>query len=292
MGTTATDGKVKKVLLVDDEEPILDTLSDIIDYRNEDRMRHGGEFYRIFKCRNGAEALDVIASEKPDAVVSDVLMPDMDGLQLLAEINRTNLLIPVILITGSQSDQTVLRALRSGAYSYLTKPIDPIHFLDRLSQALDGYNEFQKIRVLSALPNWIELEVRICLNPRSLFDFFSKLQQGFSDKQLKLMGYAFEELLTNAVEWGNNYDPSKKVVVSYLETSRFVEYRIKDEGEGFDLEKLEHAAIGNPDPIKVHDRRKELGLRVGGFGLHTAHKIADELIYSEQRNQVAIVKYK
>jgi anti-sigma regulatory factor (Ser/Thr protein kinase) len=69
--------------------------------------------------------------------------------------------------------------------------------------------------------------------------------------------------------------------------------RIKDPGEGFSLEELQHAAIDNPayDPIRHALFREAQGLRPGGYGLLIARHLVDELVYSEKGNEVLLVKY-
>ena len=69
--------------------------------------------------------------------------------------------------------------------------------------------------------------------------------------------------------------------------------RIADPGEGFDIEKLCHAAIGNPpdSPLQHAIVREEQGLRPGGLGLMMTQSLVDELIYNEARNEVVFIKY-
>jgi len=74
---------------------------------------------------NGATAaLDRIASRDYDAIVTDIKMPGMDGLALLAEIRSRRLDTPILIITGHGEYDLALRALRGGAYDFIHKPID------------------------------------------------------------------------------------------------------------------------------------------------------------------------
>jgi anti-sigma regulatory factor (Ser/Thr protein kinase) len=99
-------------------------------------------------------------------------------------------------------------------------------------------------------------------------------------------------MLLNAIEWGGQFDPSRKVRVSYLRAKRMLLYRIADPGPGFRLEDLQHAAITHPgDPIAHMQAREEKGLRPGGFGLLLVSAKVDELLYNEARNEVVFVKY-
>jgi len=104
---------------------------------------------------------------------------------------------------------------------------------------------------------------------------------------------AFKEILLNAMEHGGHFDPSQYVEISFVRMRRAVVCRVKDPGEGFSLEELRHAALNSPpgDPIGHLAVREAQGLRSGGFGLLLAKKLVDELIYSEQGNDVLLVKY-
>jgi anti-sigma regulatory factor (Ser/Thr protein kinase) len=107
------------------------------------------------------------------------------------------------------------------------------------------------------------------------------------------IGYAFRELLLNAVEWGGKLDPKRKVRIACLRSERMLLYRIADPGPGFKIDQLPHAAIGQStdDPIAHMQVREEKGIRPGGFGLMMVRASVDELIYNEKRNEVVFVKY-
>ena len=104
---------------------------------------------------------------------------------------------------------------------------------------------------------------------------------------------AFRELLFNAIEWGGKLDPSRRVRIAYLRAGRMLLYRIADPGQGFQLENLEHAAVGQAsgDPVAHVQVREDKGLRPGGFGLMMVRAQVDELLYNEKRNEVVFVKY-
>jgi two-component system response regulator HydG len=101
-----------KVLLVDDEPGILEALQIL--------MR--GEGYDVTVARTGREALDAIESAKPDIVVSDIRMPGVTGLEVLARAREVDPAIAVILMTAQASLQSAVRAVNEGAYYYLQKP--------------------------------------------------------------------------------------------------------------------------------------------------------------------------
>jgi anti-sigma regulatory factor (Ser/Thr protein kinase) len=104
---------------------------------------------------------------------------------------------------------------------------------------------------------------------------------------------AVDELLGNAIEHGGRYDSGGKVAFSLLRTPRMLLFYVGDGGPGFSLDAISHAAVSNPpdEPLRHAQVRNEMGMRPGGFGILLVKKIADELIYSEQGNEVVLVKY-
>ena len=103
----------------------------------------------------------------------------------------------------------------------------------------------------------------------------------------------FREILLNAMEHGGRFDPDKVVEVSAVRTDRTIVYYVRDPGPGFRPEAMEHAASDDPgdDPIAHVEKRLEQGMRPGGFGILMAKNVVDELIYSEQGNEVILIKH-
>jgi anti-sigma regulatory factor (Ser/Thr protein kinase) len=126
-----------------------------------------------------------------------------------------------------------------------------------------------------------------------LQSFVMHLEANLPEAVREAVAQAFRELLTNAIEWGGKLDPNRKVRISCVRTGRLLLYRIADPGEGFDIDRLRHAAIMNPDddPMRHLSVREEQGLRPGGFGLAMTRSLVDDLIYNEARNEVLLIKY-
>jgi DNA-binding response OmpR family regulator len=114
------------ILLVDDESSILDNLAPFLE-------RAG---FEVSTSQNGKQALDVINREEIDLVVSDVLMPVMDGRELLRSLRQENNWIPVILLTqvGEAFERAV--ALEEGADDYINKPFEPHELTARVKAVL------------------------------------------------------------------------------------------------------------------------------------------------------------
>ena len=104
---------------------------------------------------------------------------------------------------------------------------------------------------------------------------------------------AFREILLNAMEHGGRFDPDQVVEVAAVRTERAIVFYVRDPGPGFLIGDLLHAAVSNPpdDPVAHAEKRAQLGLRPGGFGLLLAQGIVDEMIYSERGNEVLLIKH-
>jgi DNA-binding response OmpR family regulator len=114
------------ILLVDDEPSIIENLAPFLE-------RSG---FEVSTAANGAQGLEIIDQAEPDLVVSDVLMPDMDGRELLRTLRQADNWIPVILLTqvGEAFERAV--ALEEGADDYINKPFEPHELAARIRAVL------------------------------------------------------------------------------------------------------------------------------------------------------------
>lgn len=110
-----------KILAVDDEPHIRRLVQVNLE-------RHG---YEVVTAADGKDALEKVASEKPDLVVLDVMMPYMDGFEVLQALrkNPETRDLPVIMLTAKAQDADVFRGWQSGADLYLTKPFNPMELI-------------------------------------------------------------------------------------------------------------------------------------------------------------------
>lgn len=276
--------KTKRILVVDDDPELQDLLGFA--------LRRAG--YTVLEATDAFEGLRVIKDEHVDLALLDVMMPEMDGLMMLSQLRETNEDLPVIMMTALTTPETAISALRDKAVDFLAKPFDVEQLLSAVNTVFELLPQEVKIEVLSARPEWIELRVpcdAAAIAP--LERLMTQLEMDLPPETRESVTYAFREMLRNAIEHGGKSDAGQYVEVGYLHTPRILIYRIKDPGEGFDIESLHHAAILNPqgDPT-MHERfRQEQGMRPGGFGILIAREMMDEMIYNEQHNEVILIKY-
>lgn len=121
-----------KIMVVDDSRAILRTLE-----------KHLGESgYEVLTAGDGITALDLFQQSRPDAVILDIRMPGIDGLEALKRIKEIDQDIPVIMVTALEDMQTTIRAVQLGAYEYINKPID----LDKLEVVIAHAIESRKLK--------------------------------------------------------------------------------------------------------------------------------------------------
>src|SRR5437867_6521915 len=126
------------VLIVDDDLALLEALPQAL------RLRMGG--VTVETADSAAAALERIAVQDYDAIVTDIKMPGMDGLALLAEIRTRRPDTPTLIITGHGENELVVRALRGGACDFIQKPIDRGYFVAALYRAMWAHVENRKAK--------------------------------------------------------------------------------------------------------------------------------------------------
>jgi FixJ family two-component response regulator len=111
---------------VDDEEPVRIALRRLLRSANLD----------VETFPSGAEFLDSLKSHQPDCIVLDLHMPRVNGFAVQARLVEAGIRLPVVVITGHDSDETRVRALAGGVSAYLRKPVDDQALLDAISAAI------------------------------------------------------------------------------------------------------------------------------------------------------------
>ncbi len=111
----------RKILTCDDEKHIVRLIQVNLE-------RQG---YEVITAFNGAECLELVAADRPDLIVLDVMMPEMTGFEVLEVLkkNPETAEIPVIMLTARAQDADVLRGWQSGVECYLTKPFNPMELI-------------------------------------------------------------------------------------------------------------------------------------------------------------------
>ena len=129
---------MSRVLVVDDDELMVGSY-----VRALTRMGYG-----VDTASNGRQAIERFRGHAYDAVLSDLAMPDMDGLEFLRELRKFDLDVPVLIVTGAPSLESAVKALEYGAFRYITKPAKSEELHEALARAI-RFHELARLRRLA-----------------------------------------------------------------------------------------------------------------------------------------------
>ena len=174
-----------------------------------------------------SQALDTIRRDDVGVVLLDVRLPGMSGLDVLARCADEGRPAKIVVVTGIDTPETVLSALRQHAHDFLPKPIDPARLVETVRRALAA-SKPSRIQVLSARPEWVELLVPCTREAVDrIQSFVNQLETDLPHDVRESVGLAFHELLMNGIEWGGQLNPAQTVRVACLRTRRMLLYRCR-----------------------------------------------------------------
>jgi CheY-like chemotaxis protein len=295
------------------EESIVPTVL-IVDDSAVDRRLAGGLLakpdWHLEYAAGGKEALEKMAAGLPDLVLTDLFMPEMNGLELVAAVKKTYPRVPIILMTSQGNEEIAAQALREGAASYVPKrrlADDLLPTVQRIMlRALDdraGPNlthYMEACDLVFILPNDLTLI-------HSLVNHLQRLLRSLplSDETERLrVGIALEAALTNAYYHGNlevgsagakgDRQAYDRIARERLRQSPYGErhirvtahisreeavFTIRDQGQGFDIAKLPPTTLPDTD-------------QGTGRGLILMRSSMDEVFFNDLCNEVTLIKRK
>ncbi len=269
-----------------------------------------GAGFETRTARDGLTALERIAQKRPDLILTDLIMPRMNGLELVENVTKQHPAVPVILMTAYGSGEIAMQALRAGAASYVSKNRIVHDIVDTVNNTLAvAQARREQERVLDFLE---ETDFHFVLsNDQSLiYPLIAFLKEAIvsrvgaeDEAQLTQLGIAVHEALLNAMHHGNlevSSELRQEDVQAYLDlieerqgaapyADRRVDFRarvsseelhcvIRDEGRGFDP-----AAV--PDPTDPANLEKP-----SGRGLYLIGTFMDRVSHNDAGNCVTMIK--
>ncbi|SFM11548.1 two-component system, response regulator YesN [Gracilibacillus orientalis] len=126
-----------KVLIVDDEPTICKGIIELIDWESLGLKVIGSR-------ENGIEALDIIEKEEPEIVITDIMMPEMNGLELIKRVHNQNLNVNFIVLSGYDEFEFASTAMKFGVQEYILKPCDDIEITESLKKVLEDIRQKEK----------------------------------------------------------------------------------------------------------------------------------------------------
>ncbi len=273
-----------RALLVDADPGFLADLS----------AQSGMQLLRLEQAEGHAHALRLLRRASYDVVLTSPKSAIAEDLALLEEIQHARPGSKVILLAPSATKEEVIASLRAHAFACFTAPFAMPEIAEMIRRAVQNPDWKDGLQVVSARPDWLSLRVDCRrLAADRLIRFLAELARDLPAVTRDDLLAAFREIALNAMEHGAGFAPDQLIEVTAVRTKRAIVYYVRDPGPGFAPEDLPHAAVSNPpdDPLAHAERRAQLGLRPGGFGLLIARKIVDEFLHSEKANEVVLIKH-
>lgn len=143
MSVTETEkSATATIVVIDDEKRMCDSLTALL----------SGDGYNVMAYQTSTEAVQAIREHRVDLVITDIVMPEMDGLDVLKAVKAVDDGIPVVLMTGNASLDSAVQAIGQGAYDYLLKPVEFTHLELTVKRALDKRNsDLERLQLLKEL---------------------------------------------------------------------------------------------------------------------------------------------
>ncbi len=250
-----------KILIVEDETPIRKLIKRYL--KNPD--------YEVFEAGNGREGFKTYQAENPDIIISDIDMPEMDGLELLERIREKDNDTIVIITTSMDAAEYTLKALRKRANDYIGKPFSKNEMVNIISKYVSILENRTHEREIIGMITKRELELtignRLDLVGKVSNRLLQETEGALSSKERLGIYLGLVEILTNSIEHGNleiTYDEKtdsqnegfdvynqliskrledpnlkdRKVSIDFKRDKNSLEWTISDEGPGFDYNNL------------------------------------------------------
>ncbi|MBF0290365.1 MAG: response regulator [SAR324 cluster bacterium] len=301
-----------KILIAEDQQEILDNLTHLLEEEN----------HEVVQARNGKEAWKKL-SEDPysfNVILTDIMMPVMNGLQLLQRIRNDENGIPMIIMTGDAGLDLSIEALKSGVFDFLIKPFDFDRLLHSLSH-LETINS-KEVAINEVLPfvsGKIEVslwsQTRFITSVASYLDVLAKpfcQRYRINGKQFRL---CLDEAITNAIIHGNLEVPSiikeesfdvfdevvkeregnpeykrKEIFVRFAVTSR--NPHLGNSGDAVTALEIEVEDQGvGFDTTDLPNPNDPNSLLCSGRGILLIRSIMDEVYWNDKGNCITMIKY-
>ncbi|CDM66348.1 ATP-binding response regulator [Pyrinomonas methylaliphatogenes] len=236
----------------------------------------------VVATSNRREALARDDLEDFDLIISDLTEDAEAGAQILSELERKGLPVPVVVSASEGQPPSIIEAFRLGATNYLRRPYDR----EELRQIVEKTLAY-KLRFLEDRKVTPYVRERIEFELPSDLSLMGGVLQYLLERAVKLgiirpersnLFVALDEAIANAIIHGNKSDPQKMVHIIAELTPREARFTIEDEGEGFDRQQI-------PDPRDPANLFKP-----SGRGVLLISNIMDEVEYNERGNRLTMVK--
>ena len=265
---------MKQILIVDDELGTRESLKMIL-----------GKDYEIVTAHNGEDALGMIERVKPNLVLMDIIMPGMDGLTVLERIKELHEDLLVVMITATTTVKTAVRAMKLGAYDYITKPFDLDEVRLTVKKALSNQDLKEEVKILRSQINknyGFENIVGRSKGMRDIFDIIRQVADSKATVLIKGESGTGKELVAKAIHFHSNR--SKKPFIA-INCAGIPETLIESELFGHEKGAFTNAYGRKPGRFEQADSGTLFLDEIGELSLSTQAKI---LRFLQERELVRV----
>jgi YesN/AraC family two-component response regulator len=290
---------MKKILVIDDEEPVRDVLKAAL-------VENG---YSVFEAENGKKGVEKFIDVNPDIIITDVNMPEMSGIDVTKKIKDMKSDADVVIMTGYGTEDLVVQSLRSGATNYIKKPVDFKELMSILDSLILKRENRRRFEVLKEIVVREEKTLSIGNNIAKIWGTVNQilfnLPQKIEEISVEGLKIGLYEILVNAIEHGNlgiTYEEKKealssntynkllkqrlkeadtagkKVTIKSTFSRQQLQVEIEDEGNGFNYKEL--SFLEDPETL----------LSAHGRGILLASLYFDVIEYHGSGNSVTLIK--
>lgn len=262
----------RRILIVDSNEELRALLSRVLsDFGHE-----------VVATGKRDEALAREDLEDFDLVISDLTDDAEGGVQIVSELKRKSLLVPVVVSSDETQPAGVIKAFKMGAANYVRRPYRHEELRDIVEKTLSYKLRFiEDVKVLPFVHEKIEFELPSDLSlMNGVLHYLHErvVQLGIINPEPSNLFIALDEAFVNAVKHGNRSDPHKIVRITADLSAREARFTVEDEGEGFRVDEI-------PDP-----RDPANLFKASGRGVLLIYNIMDEVMYNERGNRLTMIK--
>lgn len=262
----------RRILIVDNNDELRATLEQV--------LRELG--HEVVATGDRATALEREDLDEFDLIISDLTEDEYSGMQLLSEIKRKRLMVPVVVSSDEAQQPGVVKAFKMGAANFLRLPYNKEELRDIVEKTLSYKLRFvDDLKILPYVREKIDFELPSDVTLMNgvlqyLIERVSKL--GLIKPERSNLFVALDEAFVNAVKHGNRNDPNKLVRITAELSSKEARFTVEDEGDGFNVQEI-------PDPCDPANLFK-----ASGRGVLLIYNIMDEVQYNERGNRLTMVK--
>ncbi len=262
----------RRILIVDNNDELRSTLEQVLRELGHDVVAIG----------NREEAINRQDLDEFDLIISDLTEDADAGIQILSEVQRKRLFVPVVVSSDQTQQPDIIKAFKMGAANYLRQPYNKEELREIVEKTLAYKLRFvEDLKVLPYVREKIDFELPSDVNLMNgvlhyLTERVAKL--GVIRPENSNLFVALDEAFVNAVKHGNKNDPSKLVRITAELSAKEAKFTVEDEGAGFNIQEI-------PDP-----RDPANLFKTSGRGVLLIYNIMDEVEYNERGNRLTMIK--